>query len=221
MKKIKWLSVLMVMLLAGCISSKITSTWKAPDVVPRSYIKILVLALIHEADRTIHQDMENHFVDDLKALGYKAISAYNEYGPKAFTKMEETEALMKIKSKSVDAVITIVLLDRKRETSYIPGRISYSPYAYNYNRFWGYRSALYFRIYQPGYYVTNTKYFWESNLYDMSTQKLVYSVQTQSFDPADSEILAHEYGRLIVKQMVKENILPDHSVKAKNGVAIK
>lgn len=83
----------------------------------------------------------------------------------------------------------------------------YSPYGYYYNRFWGYYGTLNRRIYEPGYYVTDTKYFWESNFYDMSTRKLVYSVQTQSFDPANSESLGHEYGELIVKNMVKENVL--------------
>ena len=114
MKKFKWVSLLSLMLFAGCMSSRITSTWKAPDMIPAKYNKILVLGLIHEADRTIHEDMEKHFVDDLKTHGYTAISAYKEYGPKAFRKMEETEALMKIKNSSVDAVITIVLLDRRR-----------------------------------------------------------------------------------------------------------
>ena len=41
----------------------------------------------------------------------------------------------------------------------------------------------------------------------MSTQKLVYSVQTQSFDPANSESMGHEYGLMIVKNMVKQNVL--------------
>ena len=61
--------------------------------------------------------------------------------------------------------------------------------------------------YEPGYYVTDTKYFWESNFYDMSTQTLVYSVQTQSFDPANSESLGHQYGQMIVNDMVKNNIV--------------
>jgi hypothetical protein len=45
----------------------------------------------------------------------------------------------------------------------------------------------------------------------------VYSVQTQSFDPGSSESLGHEYGQLIVKDMVKKNILTDnHSPAAGN-----
>jgi hypothetical protein len=181
----------------------------------------MVLGLIHEADRNLREDMESHLMNDLKDLGYDALSSYKEYGPKAFEKLGETEALVKLQNSGVDAVVTIVLLDKEKERRYVPERMFYSPYGYYYNRFWGYRSALYVRIYQPGYYVTNTKYFWESNLYDMQTQKLVYSVQTQSFDPDDTDLLAHGYGRLIVKQMAKENIIPDKNPKGRGGVALK
>jgi hypothetical protein len=121
--------------------------------------------------------------------------------------MEEEAAIDKLKSSGVDAVITIVLLDKKKESKYVPGNMYYSPYGYYYNRFWGYRGVLYRRIYEPGYYVTDTRYFWESNLYDMSTQQLLYSAQTQSFDPSSSASLGHEYGKMIVQDMVKKNVL--------------
>ena len=41
----------------------------------------------------------------------------------------------------------------------------------------------------------------------MKTQKLVYSVQTKSFEPASLENMAHDYGTLIVKNMVREKVL--------------
>jgi hypothetical protein len=209
MKNIKWVGLILFMIAAGCSSSKITTSWKAEDAVAGKYKKILVVGFIREADRSIQEKMENHLAGDLKALGYNAVSSLQEYGPKAFDNMDEEIALDKLNSSGVDAVITIVLLDKERERSYVPSAIHYSPYGTYYNRFWGYRSVLYNRIYEPGYYVTNTKYFWESNLYDMATQKLIYSVQTQSFDPDNSEKLGHEYGQMIVKNMVKQNVLQD------------
>jgi hypothetical protein len=60
--------------------------------------------------------------------------------------------------------------------------------------------------------VVNTRYFWESNLYEMTAQKLVYSVQTQSFDPADAESLAHQYGQMIIRNMVEQKVLIDGSL---------
>ncbi len=209
MKKILFALFSLGFLGLGCSSSKITHTWKAENETIQQYKKVLVLGLIKEADRSIQENMENHLVSDLELLGYQAVSSLREFGPKAFDKMTEEKALEKLKNSAIDAVITIVLLDKEKESRYVPGNVFYSRYGIYHNRFWGYRASLYQRIYEPGYYVTDTKYFWESNVYDMSTQKLVYSVQTQSFDPANSESMAHEYGKLIVKSMVKENVLQD------------
>lgn len=207
MKKIKWLAVLLVLLLAGCTSTKITSSWKAQNVVAKQYNKILVLGLIRDTDRSLQEKMEAHLVADLKENGYNAVGSLSEYGPKAFSNMTETEAVNKLKASAVDAVITIVLLDKQKERNYVPGRLYYSPYGMYYNRFWGYYGTLNYRIYEQGYYITDTQYFWESNVYDMGTQSLIYSVQTKSFDPANSESLGHEYGKLIINDMVKNNIL--------------
>jgi hypothetical protein len=207
MKKYKWVLLMLVLFTAACSSSKITTSWKAENTVPQKYNKILVLGLIREADRTLQQNMENHLVADLQTMGYTAVSSLTVFGPKVFDKMEEDAAIEKLKTSGIDAVVTIVMLDKQKEQKYVPGSAYYSPYSFYYNRFWGYRTTLYRRIYEPGYYVTETKYFWESNLYDMSTQKLVYSVQTESFDPVNTESMAHEYGKMIVNDMVKQNVL--------------
>ena len=209
MKNSQRIGFILLLIAVGCTTSRITSSWKAEKTNPQKYNKIMVLGLIREADRSLQEKMENHLVSDLSELGYTAVSSLKEYGPKVFDNMDEAAAISKLKNSEIDAVITIVLLDKEKERKYIPGNMYYSPYNYYYNRFWGYRTALYNRIYEPGYYITNTRYFWESNLYDMSTQKLVYSVQTQSFDPANSESMGHEYGQLIVKNMVKLKVLPN------------
>jgi hypothetical protein len=212
MEKITLIGLLIVLSGAGCSTSKVTSSWKANDITSQKYNKIMVLGLTREADRTIQENMETHIVDDLKNLGYNAVSSLKEYGPKAFDKMDEEVAIDKLKNSGVDAVLTIVLLDKEKEKRYVPGDIYYSPYGYYQNRFWRYRALLYYRIYEPGYYVTDTRYFWESNLYKMDDQKLIYSVQTQSFSPANMETMAHEYGKMIVKNMVKENVLQQQGV---------
>lgn len=210
MKKNKKWIVLILLLVAiglGCTSSKITSSWKDANTIPKRYNKVMVLGLIRENDNSIRVNMENHLVVDLRDLGYNAVSSFMEYGPKAFDNMNEEAAIEKIKNNGVDAVVTIVLLNKEKEKRYHPGYTYYTPYGYYYSRFWRYSTTLYMRVYEPGYYETNTRYFWESNFYDMSDQKLVYSVQTESFDPANSESMAHEYGQMIVKDMVSNNVI--------------
>lgn len=191
----------------ACSSTKITSSWKASNLQPKQYNKILVLGLIKDSDRSLQEKMEAHLVDDLKSKGYNAVSSLQEFGPKAFSNLTEAEAIGTLKQSNIDAVVTIVLLDKQKERNYVPGRMYYSPYVMYYNRFWPYYGTLNYRIYEPGYYVTDTKYFWESNVYEVSTQSLLYSVQTKSFDPANSESLGHAYGKLIIKAITDNAVL--------------
>ncbi|MBL7740850.1 MAG: hypothetical protein JNK14_16640 [Chitinophagaceae bacterium] len=211
MKKIL-ISGIMVSFLIACSSTRITSSWKADNITARQYNKILVLGLINEPDRTVREEMEQHLVGDLKDMGYTAVCSCDEFDPKAFDKMNEKEALAKLSKSGIDAVLTVVLLDKEKERYYVPGRVSYTPYSVYHRRFWGYYSTMYSRVYSPGYYVTDTRYFWESNFYDLGNgQELLYSVQSQSFDPASAKKLGDEYGQLIVKDMVKNNVLANRN----------
>jgi hypothetical protein len=210
MKKMKNIILITtVIIIAACHTSKITHSWKAQEAPPKNYKKILVLGFIRNADRNIEEKMENHFVGDLQTLGYNAVSSLKEYGPKVFDKIDESEGIEKLKGSGFDAIVTIVLLKKERERKYIPP-------TYN-NRIWSYRYDIYNRIYEPGYYVTSTKYYWESNFYDMTTQKLIYSVQTQSFNPDDAESMGHEYGKMIVKNMVDQDLLKQQVVVNKTA----
>ncbi|MGZ3850238.1 MAG: hypothetical protein ACXVBP_06715 [Flavisolibacter sp.] len=210
--------MVLLVILCSCASSKITSSWKAPGILPATYGKIMVVGIIREADRTLREQMEDHMVGDLKDLGYTAFSSFKEYGPKAFENVSEEEVNKKLAGDGIDAVLTIVLLDKQKERYYVPRRVVYSPYITYHSHFYGYYRSIYTRIDSPDYYDETTRYFWESNFYQLEpTSKLLYSVQTQSFDPSSTQKLAHEYGKMIVQHMEKNNILgrqPEKTIKA-------
>jgi hypothetical protein len=145
--------------------------------------------------------MEGFLVDALKAKGYNAISAYTLYGPKMFGNKDEEAALSQLRNSGIAEVFTITLLDKARERSYQPGM------AYPYSPFWGYYSYMYGRMYDPGYISVSTKYFWESNLYDVATKKLLYSMQSQSTNPSSAGDMGKAYSKIAVKNMTKEGVL--------------
>jgi hypothetical protein len=201
-----FLTLLLLTIITSCTSTRITSSWKASASTPIGYKKVLVMALL-QPDNALKQQMEKHLVGDLESHGIQAVSAYEQYRPKAFENMTEQASLEKIQNTGVDAILTIVLLDKSRERYYVPSHITFTPYAVYYSHFWGYYTTLRNRVYMPGYYVNNTQYFWESNLYDAASKQLVYSVKTKSFNPENLQTLAHEYGQLIINNMVQQKII--------------
>lgn len=185
----------------------ITNSWKAKDISPVAYKKIIVLGLLRE--QAFRQKMEMHLVEDLKALGYEATCSCDEYDPKAFEGLTEAQAIDKLKKGGVDAVLTIVMLNKEKERYYVPSRVMNSPYYASHNHFYLYSHNMYDRIGRQGYFVTNTRYFWESNFYDLNAGNLLYSAQSTSFDPSSAEELGHDYSKMITKNLVKNNLLSD------------
>lgn len=207
MKNIQYSAILLLLVLFSCTSSKITNSWKSGSVPYKKYNKILVIGINGGKDIGSKEKMETEFVADLRNLGYNAVSSVQEFGPKTFQNIDEDAVITKFQGTGFDAVITIVLLSKEKERYYVPAQVYFSPYAMYHRHFWGYYNTMYARIYTPGYYVLDKRYFWESNLYDLSTKELVYSVQTESYNPSSSTSLAHEYGELIVNDMIKNNVL--------------
>jgi len=195
-------------MISGCETLEITSTWRLSPQPGDGMRRILIMGLNREADRSVMMEMERHLSEDLRARGYQATSSLVEYGPHTFDRLSESEALRKLQASGYDAVLTIVLLDKERERHYVPGQVIYTPYVFYHNRFWGYRTVLVQRIYEPGYYVSDTRYFWESNLYSLKEgQVLLFSAQSRSFEPDNASSFGHQYAKSIVERMVDQGIL--------------
>lgn len=210
MKKIRYIITIFSVLLVQCSSSHIVSTWKASETLNPQTGRIIVVGIIKESDKLLQQKMENHLADDLCNLGYDAVSFTEFYNVKTYQVKDEKHIIEQLlKQKGADAVLTIVLLNKQKEKYHAPQSMFDSSERYN-NDFDIYYAAIYSKIYEEGYYINDTYYFWESNLFSMPDQKIIYSVQTQSFNPSSKSSLAHEYGKLIISDMLEHNVLKDH-----------
>lgn len=199
--------MLITLLFTACgSSSRITSSWKADQQPAQPLKKVLVLGLFSDKDRGLRLQIEEELARMLQTQGLEVVKASDTYGPKSFQNMKEEVALKKLKDVAVDGVVTVTLLDKDKEKKYVPGSVAYAPYPYMRRGFWGYYSYYYPRIYEPGYYETSTSYFFETNLYNVNNNDLLYSAQSKSFDPSSTSSLADNYARSIVKDMKKNGV---------------
>ena len=207
MKKVRLLCIATVTLFAACSNSKVTSSWVDPN-TKSPLKKVMVVALVNEKDKRLKEQMEDQLAQELTAQGIVATTAYHDFGPKSFEGISEKQLISQLKNTGIDGVVTIVLLDKNKEQSYVPGKVRYEPETYyiRRSRFYGYYATYNRRIYTPGYYETNTKYFFETNLYDVSRNKLLYSAQSESFDPSSVESMADKQSKAIIKDMKKKEL---------------
>src|SRR5215203_3110683 len=193
----------------SCSSSKIIASWKTTENT-REYKKIMVVGIIKDSNIALRKKMELHLVNDLKVVGYNAVSALEEFGEGGLSRLEEEETYIKLCNKGIDAVITIALLDRKKEKFYVPAKVKYYSNLYYYNRIWNYNTIqadVTLITSMKGEYEQSTQFIWESILFDLQTLSPAYTAQTTTFDPASTEMMAHEYGKMIVANMVKKKVI--------------
>jgi len=213
MKKLIYSIIALLMIISlGCSSSKITSSWNDKNSMenPVRFNKIIVVGLFDDNNRVLRRQMEDQLAQQLRSEGFNAVTSVSIYGPKSFENVSEDKALKMIKDNSVDAVITIGLVDKTKDHSYVPdnnywGPGYYNPYAY---RPWGYYYRPYYIPgFRSGHYETNINYTFETNLYEVNSKKLIYSVQTQSNDPSTMGTLTYDYSRSVMKDLKKNNVL--------------
>jgi hypothetical protein len=208
MKWLKIMSIVMIpVLMVSCSSTYITSSWKAPKgYTATKEDKILVLGMLPAKDRSLREAVEAEMVKALQEKGYQATSAFAAFGPKSFEGLNEQQVMADLKDKGIQAVMTVALLDKEKEKQYTPGRVDYRPQI-GYNPFWRRYVYYYDRVYTPGYYTNNTNYFAEGNLYDVGSNRLIYSVQSKTFDPSSMATLAKDYSKVVVKDMIQKSII--------------
>ncbi|MCH6233723.1 hypothetical protein [Cognataquiflexum rubidum] len=207
-------SFTLLMVLAGALaacspSTKILGSWKSPDAETAGYSNLFVAALIGDnyvTKKTIEDDIDELLIQK----GVQAISNLELVKPGlVFTEQNRDQVVQEIKKSGRDGIMTIAIIDQTNETRYVPGTTSYSPMYYGggYGRFGGYYGMYGPTSYSPGYYATDKNFYIEINLYDLGTQALVWSAQSETTNPASIDKAAQEFAYVVVDKMIKDGII--------------
>ena len=104
-------------------------------------------------------------------------------------------------------VLIVSLLDSRNDTKYIPSS-SYTYEPYSHYGYYGYYPTYYATTFNtistPGYYVTNNTYYVESNLYDVASKKILFSIQTKAVNPDDIDKASKKFTETLIEE-IKEN----------------
>ena len=207
MKKIGFLLLVTAFLLQGCMSTKFSASWKAPDFDGKKYDQLLVWALSDNvANRSTVEDELTHFLN-LKGVNTHSGADILPYD-RSIIPEDNKVIKQKLIEKGYDAVLTIGLKDIKEETHYVQGTGYYNPMSYGYyGSFYGYSSYMYGNVYQPGYYSSTEMIYLETNLWDVNTGKLVWSGQSKSTGQGTVDKTANAYARAVTTELISKGIL--------------
>src|SRR5215217_3809223 len=191
----------------SCAHGPVVTTWKATNTRHVKFNKILVAGIIQDTDLALSRQMEQEFVTELKSMGYNAVSKIDEFGPHGLANLQQEQTYQKLCSQGIDAVLTIALLDKKKEQQYVPARVKYYSSLYYYNRIWDYKKIKADLVNKPDSNAKNTRYLWECILFDLSTLQPLYTSQSRPFDAAVAATEAPAYAKKMITLLLKNKML--------------
>jgi len=141
---------------------------------------------------------------DVDALSLDRLDAfegdlYQRTPVRVETKKEEI--LKVVKKLKNDAVIITHLVGVEEKESYTPPERDKGGYYGHYGWAYGY-------THEPGFYRTHTIVRLATHLYDVKTEKLIWSGESESLDPGSTNQIIDDVIEVLIKDLQKNNLLP-------------
>lgn len=194
---------------SGCGSSAVvTGSYSAPDRRTEPLKKVFVSALVNDA--TTRAMVEERMAQSLRKKGIEAIKSIDVVPVRLpnVGSPETREVMVEVVRKTgADAALVMALVREQSETRYVPGS-TYPAASYGYyGGYYGYYGHMGGMAYSPGYYTTDNTFFIESNLYDVASEKLIWSAQSELINPSNREKAVAEHTEALIYRMQKDKIL--------------
>ena len=183
-------------------SSSLTQRWSDQSYTGSPGQKMMVIALTPAERNALI--WEGAFSNALTKVGVQPIP-----GSKTFPfgqKIEEPALKDGIRQSGANLVAVTRVLAVDKEQEYVPGTSYYTP-APGYYGMYGYYHSSYAFVSSPGYIQENTIVKLETNVYDVNTEKLVWSGVSETINPETAQDVANSVAMMLVDDMRKSKII--------------
>jgi hypothetical protein len=206
------LFLLVILFLSSCSSNTtIVNSWRDPKitVAQEQFKKVLVVVLVKdEASRRV---AENRI-----AASNAIFKTSYQYLNETTKQLTQEQKLKILQDENFDGVVTMRLVSKDKETTYVPGTYTgmyyggfdglYSGmYGYGFGNWYGMYSPAF---YDPGYYQETTSYMVETNIFSLKDNKLIWTGTTKSEYVTDLGQTVDAIMQAVVKEMRKDGSLP-------------
>jgi hypothetical protein len=199
MKKIVMPLFLSLLIVSCGPSTKIEKTWMEPgaSISQSPENKTLIIAMVK--DETSRRVIEDELQKRLKS---KSVPSYTVLTPEILKDGNDKILDSVLKQGQYTHILLMRLADIEKETSYVPGTTS--GFYGGYGMYYGYGASFYS---SPGYYTTDKNYFIETTVYDVRTNKLLWTGTTKTVNPSNIKNTINDIADLVTQKMKKEGFL--------------
>lgn len=200
------LVILLAFSLMNCASTRLVDVWQEDSTSARPLAKVLVVAVAD--DERSRRIFEDSFAREFRAQGVEAVAGYSILAVDAAL---EKEAISRaIEGKGFDGVVISHHAGSEEETVYYPGRTRTEAWGgggYRGRGYDGYYRRTWETISDPGYVAEYTTVFIETNVYEVTEQKLIWSGRSESYDPASTLEIIDALSSEVIASMKEGGLL--------------
>ncbi len=151
---------------------------------------------------------EDTFVKELAALGISAKPSYQLLTDEQISSKDALDAALR--AQSMDAVLVTRVIGVEQIDTYTPPTYTYTPSTFDrhYRDYHSYYSHA-VQVATPGYWDKYEVLKLESNLYDRASQQLIWSIQSESFDPRSAAQLIDDQITIAIKSLRSTGLIPE------------
>ena len=184
--------------LMSCATTTLNNVWKDKNYQGKPHNIIIIMVTKSSVTREL---VEGMFVAGLDARGNNAVASYRIIPLDQLPQRDIVES--KIQGMGADAVLVSRLVDRKKMETYTPRVISGFIPDFYYD-WWGYYDYV---IVTPGYTDETQVIIAETNMYDIETEKLIWSARSETEVTEGDQQLIKTFVKVIIHKLASEGII--------------
>jgi len=161
---------------------------------------ILVIAITGNEDA--RRSFERKFVAQLKSAGVEAISSEEAIPMPADLELKKEMILSAVNQFRNDAVIITHLIDEEEKEAFTRGDEAHRGYYGFYHSRYSYSYAR-----DPGYSSTSINLKLETNLYDVKTEKLIWSGQSKTWNKDSKDQIINDVIKVVIDDLQNNKLI--------------
>ena len=197
---VKWFSYLFsfVFLIVSCAGTELTHKQTNEAYKGKPVSNILVIAITgNEHNR---RSFEREFVAQLKSAGVEAISSEDAIPMPPNLELKKETILNAVNQLENDAVIITHLIDKEEKEVYTRGGRADRGY-------YGFYHSRYSYSRDPGYASTSKTIRLETNLYDVKTEKLIWSGQSKTLSKDSKDQIINDVIKVVINDLQNNKLI--------------
>lgn len=188
--------------LSGCATTSFQSTWRNPEAQPVTIAGLKIAAVVMTRNAVNRHPAEAALAAEITKRGAIGIPSYTIL--KDENPADPAAAQKELVASGVDGIITMRVIARDRQTTYVPGQWTNDPHYHTWAGYWGHGWG---QVYEAGYLQTDTFVSVETTVYSVVQNKLLWAGMSETINPSRADALVRELADRVAGQLEKEGLL--------------